>query len=244
VITVPQAEYDLIRNARIRKRLLVLPVRYGRSGIPGARRPCPVREGCVYKLRAASPYEEIRRRAEEQPSRARAVLWLMDHCDQTVRTLTITITSVERQQDQWLVRFGMGDKATNDESVFMGRGRDYTLIASASIDKTAPVMTPFAEDLQRAREKAREKRLSPQQEALARMRAETDLLLVAMTAMKDRNRLKLIRREIEKLDTKLSAERPVTISVSDRAESQWPVAVEDGPRPNGTDSVVSLESAA
>jgi hypothetical protein len=264
---VDQATLDRIQ--RLRQRTLALPVRRGRLPRKGstkahrtdakggtALRRCPMRKGGVYHLRPTLtdiPCDSCREDVEQREStRARAALRFIDDAPrfakriQRKRTITITVQHVERQGDQWLVRFEKGDHADQlDRPVFLSKYGDYTMSASKQAVRGDPeVLMPLEADLAKARAKAIERRVSPQQQALDRIRADTDTLLAAMTAMKDRNRLKLIRREIDKLAAKLSVEESAMLQPSVCAESQRPVAVQDGPRPNSTEPLVSLESAA
>ncbi len=254
---IDQQTFDSIR--KLKQHELRLPVHRGRLPRKGSAkahgtdakggktlRRCPYRKGGVYTLKPRVPYDRHRQRAEQQPTRARAVLVLIGLCDQPTKSLTITVLDVTRQDDKWLIRFEKGNHQDKlDSPVFLAKYGDYTMTPSKQAVRGDPeVMSLFAADLEAARRRALEKRVNPQQQALNRIRADTDTLLAAMTAMKDRNRLKLIRREIDKLTAKLSVEESAMLSASSCAERQWPVAVEDGPRPNSTKPPVSLEPAA
>jgi hypothetical protein len=249
-VLIDQATFDSIRLLKLRE--LRLPVCRGRLG---ELKRCPLRAGSVRRLKldllciSCGPCRED---AEHEATRARAVLRFIDDAPlfakrvQRKRAIVITVHTVERQGQEWLVRFIKGeDRSLLDRPVFLAKYGDYTMTPSKQAVRGDPeVLSPFAKDLEEARRRALEKRVSPQQQALSRIRADTDTLLAAMTAMKDRNRLKLIRREIDKLAAKLSVEESAMLSASGCAESQWPVAVQDGPRPNGTEPLVSLEPAA
>lgn len=92
---VPQATIDQILS-KARRRTITLPVKGNKP---------PVRVDHVYLLRASYP----RREAEQQPTRARAVLALIDMLEER-KTVTITVTAIERHDDvgEWLVRFEKG----------------------------------------------------------------------------------------------------------------------------------------
>jgi hypothetical protein len=83
-----------------------LPVRYGRFG---ERKRCPARKGGVLRLETPVPYDAHLERAVEQPSRARAVLFLVDACWSKRWKLAVTVTEVGRDGDEWLVSFVRGE---------------------------------------------------------------------------------------------------------------------------------------
>lgn len=242
-MNVPQAQLDLILNPKMRQRTLTLPVRRGKAG---ELKRCPMRQGGVYNLRASVPYDRHLSKAREQPTRSRSVLKLIDLCEIPKRTVLVTVLRVERLGDEWHVKFVRGDTSANiDRPVFLAKYADYTLVASKqSVPRDPEVMMPLAEDLARARAKARERRFSPQEEGVARMRREVDGLLGSMTAMKQRNRLKRIARELELIGSQLSVETSDTVHGSQRAEYPVPVAGQDVARSNGISPVVCLEPAA
>jgi hypothetical protein len=261
-VIIPQDQFDLIASSKIRRRYLELPVRgvsmrkprhpkTGRvlrmagaaSGVAVAR--CPMRKGGTYRLRGPVPYTGYRDEADDQPTRARAVLALYDLCHLPAKTETVTVTSVERQGETWLIRFRKGELDLLDRPVFLARQGDYTTIASRQAVPGDPeVMMQFAEDLQEARKKARERRLTPQQEGLAKVRAEVETCRGVMTTMKAKTRLRLILKELEKLEAEVAAESSAILPASQCAESQVSAEANGEPRPTGSESVVSLESAA
>jgi hypothetical protein len=257
-LIVSQAEIDRIQ--RMKQRTLRLPVRQGKIPRKGSAKAhktdakggaslqrCPMRKGGLYHLEPPIPYARYLEIGERQPTRARAILRLYDLCDRHLRKpITVTVVSdPKRDGHEWVVRFELGDhRAAFDRPVYLAKTGDYTMTAShQAVPGDPEVLMPLAADLAKARAAAIEQRVSPQQQALDRIRADTDTLLAVMTAMKDRNRLKLIRREIDKLAAKLSTEESAMLSASSCAESQRPVAVEDGPRPNSTEPLASLEAA-
>jgi class 3 adenylate cyclase len=65
-------------------------------------------------------------------------------------------------------------------------------------------LVPFAEDLARARAKARENRASPQRQLVARMQADAEGLQQATVDVKSRNRARLIARELQRLAGELA----------------------------------------
>ncbi len=248
MIVVSSSTVDAIRSKRVRLRVIELPVRYRRKlgeADKGARIPCPVKPNHVYTLQAASLYTERRQQAERQPHRKRAVLWLIDECSRPAKTVTITVLDITQTADQttWIVRFLSGDQAVDDTPVFLGRGRDYTLVAAQAIDRLE-VMTPFKADLERARERAREKRDEPASNGIAAARAAHGELKRAMLSMKARNRLRLIERETKRLAEELSVAAGATLSPSDRVQSQLPAEADGEHPPRDARSPVSLEPAA
>jgi hypothetical protein len=235
---------ERIRSSRHRQRTLELPVVYGEMG---ELKRCQYKPGKAYPLHPASRYDEHRATAGQQPTRARAVVYLLAQYERQVKPLTITVLSVTRAGEHWLVHFDLGDKtAHNDIPVYLtptGSGGDYTTTPSRALDKVE-VMTPLAKDLEEARRKAREGRITPQQQQLDRAVQEAETLRQAMTSMKARNRVNLILKEMEKLASELSADAGATLPASACAARQVSAAVEGEPRPSGIESVVSLETAA
>jgi hypothetical protein len=216
---VTQAEFDQI-NSKIRRRVLELPVRYSKGEArpihpktgrrlavarpavltEAVQRRCPVREGGVYTLRAPIPYERYRAEAQEQPRRNRAVLLLYDLCHLPTRSVTITVTEPPEQQgDNWIVRFEKGDwREQSGRDVFLARQNDFTMISSRQTVKgDPPLMSQFAEDLEHARAKSLERRVSPERQALQRCADDADTLQRAMTNMKARTLVKRAQRNYE-----------------------------------------------
>lgn len=252
-------------NGRIRRRELRLPVRHDRMPIV-ARHPktgralrspvtrtadsstkrCPLRADGVYTLHPRVPVDVYRAAAERQPTHARKVLYWISQCETKSRQVTITVTSVDREGDEWVVRFEKGDwRANSDRPVYLAQQNDFTMVASRQTVKGDPeYLSPLAEDIRRARERALEVRVSPHRAQVQRLRDEADTLAGAMTSMKARNRVRLAAKELEKALAELSSPDGATLQASDRAARQAPVEVEDEPRPSGTESVVPLEPAA
>lgn len=171
----------------------------------------------------------LRARAQDAPSRALAVTRLLatmepllEMIEPARRPLTITVLRVDPFEEHWEVSFALGDRTAHDEPVFMGRGRDYTMSASRSIDPEASVLTPLAKDLAAARRKAAEKRLTPQEQALARLRAEHQTLRSSMLSMKARNRLRQLERDTAKLAEQVALDARATLSAEQRAQCQEP----------------------
>jgi hypothetical protein len=246
-VIVAQAELDAILDRKVRKRLLELPVRYAPKlgdGDKGALRRCPMRVGGVYHLSAPVPYERYAARAGAQPNRARAVLWLIGICERhRSKPVTITVRSVERQGETWLVSFLRGDEAEafNDSPLYLAGDGGFTMVASRQAVRGDPeYLAPFAEDLERARESAREKRIAPHREGLAAVHAAHKRLAERKHTMqvRARRRLALIERETEKLVGELALDSGAILGESDRAESQSPADVEGERPPNGTRSDV------
>jgi hypothetical protein len=104
-VIVSQATINQIRG-KVRRRVLELPVKHGRFG---ELKKCPARKGGIYTLEPRVPYEQYATGAESQPTRARAVIALIDLCEASTKTVTITVTNPpERHDDRWLVRFVLG----------------------------------------------------------------------------------------------------------------------------------------
>ena len=218
---VDQATIDQIRG-KMRRRVLHLPVeherikgtaRHPRTGrtLPAcdvvggkAIKRCPLREGSVTTLAPGVTHAQYRAQAQGQPTRVRGVLWFLDRCE-TLRTVTITVTKVERQGDVWLVHFAKGDRADElDRDVFLAKYGDYTMSASKqAVPGDPPVMMPFAEDLAKARAKARERRVSPQRALVNKMQADADTLRASLATMKARNRMRRIEHDLRTLALEL-----------------------------------------
>lgn len=202
---IPQAELELILNPRIRRRLLHLPVRHGKHG---ERKKCPARKGGIYQLRAAVPYERHRTQAAGQPTRARAVLRLIDLCDQPTRTATITVIDVDRDDDMWLVRFVKGERSDLlDRPIYLAKYGDYTMTArSQAVPGDPEVVLPFAEDLAKARAKALERRVTPERTAIRAAARDAETLQQSMKNMKVRMLVKRAQRNYEAAERILLSE--------------------------------------
>jgi len=246
-MNITQQEMDAILNPRVRRRTLSIPVRKGSLG--ELRRPPKV--GGVHRLRVPVPQAAYRARAELQPSRARAVLDFIARCERRPKDIVVTVQSKPVREirdgvEVWTFIFEKGDHASaQDRPVFLAKVGDYTLTQSRQAVPGDPeVLTPLASDLAKARAKALERRVGPQQQAIARMHAELDTLALAMRSMKARERIKRLRKELDKLAEQSSVDNGDTLTESERAECSSPVAVQDERPPSGTESVVSLEPAA
>ena len=153
---VSQRTIEAIQSGRIRQRTLEIPVKYGREF--GERRRCKLHVGGVYMLYSRPNIEDLRIRALQMPSRATAVLWFIDQCQQPSKHVQITVVGVERLENSWLIRFRKGEHPELfDErrllNARLGSG-DYTTIPSRSA-KGAGEEIP-ANELNRYAEKARE----------------------------------------------------------------------------------------
>ena len=182
-----------------------MPVRYGKFG---ELKRCPARPGSAYTLKARVPYEQIRERSTAQPSRARAVLWLIDQCQEPTKTQIITVDLVERDGEEWIVHFKKGDHSgTLDSPVFLSKSGDYTMIASRQAVPGDPeVMMPFAKDLEKARRKALEGRIGPQRQLVGKISTEVGALKSSLASMKARNRLRRIEHDLKAVANELSTE--------------------------------------
>ena len=230
-------------GSKVRRRVLELPVQRGKLG---ELRRCPLPVGTKETLRPRVPYDNHLVDARRQPTRARAVLALIDACLQPVRAQRITVTQVDRVGDVWVVRFVKGEHPELfDRDVYLARDNDFTFDASRQTVKgDPPLCAPFAGDLERAREKALEKRVDPDLLVIRGVKDALSPLQQSLVAMKARNRLRLILKQMELLNGELSVGTSATILVSDRAAAECSAAVEGAGRPRGTESPVSLEPAA
>jgi hypothetical protein len=155
-LIVTQKEIDEIRGARTRRRVLHLPVRYGAFG---ERKRCPVRAGSAYELRPSIPHGSYKTDAERQPSRARAVLWLIDQCERPARTVVVTVLTAPvileiDGRAVWVVHFAKGDQTGLVDKPRLLAARsgtslgDYTSIPSRSMrGEKAAVPVDYQEQL-------------------------------------------------------------------------------------------------
>jgi hypothetical protein len=228
MIVVPQAELDAILDRKVRKRLLELPVRYGGFG---ELKRCPTRVGKVERLVPPLPFDRLLARAEAREPRKHAVLWLIGRVERwEPKPVTITVREVERQGEVWLVSFLRGEEAEifDDSLPYLSGDGGFTSIASRqAVPGDPPYCPPFAEDLERARENARKKRLTPAEELVSKMREDAKTCREVMAGVKARNRARLILKEIGKLADELALDSGATLVESDRAAAECPVAVED-----------------
>lgn len=166
---IDEAQYARITNPRIRQRTLTLPVRRGEWK---ELKKCPVKRGGVYELAAATPYFAHMETAEAEPTRALAVIALIDLCSQPGKKLKITVLDVSREGELWTVRFEKGANIDQfDTDLYLSRENDFTTSPSRQTVKGDPPYTPpFAADLKRARDKAREKRDEPNRSTVAALR--------------------------------------------------------------------------
>jgi hypothetical protein len=204
---VDQATLDRIQ--RLRERTLTLPARRGKLG---ELKRCPVKPRSVRKLEARVPYDQHRQRAERQPTRARQVLALIDLCQQPTKTLTITVDAVEfceQHPATWLIRFRKGDLGSAfDRPLYLAASTkgDYTHRKEQALLGEPEVLMPLAEDLAKARAKALEKRISPQQQALGRAASDAETLEQSMKNMKARALVHRAQRNFEAAARLLSDE--------------------------------------
>jgi hypothetical protein len=140
------------------------------------------------------------------------------------------------------VRFNLGDQSTVfDRPVYLAKYGDYTMTPSKQAVRGDPeVMSPFAEDLAKARARAGERRVSPQRQAVEGARGGLTELQRDLIAMKARNRLRLILKQLDHLTDELSVTDSATVPASDCAAAECPAAVEGEGQPRGTESEVRL----
>jgi hypothetical protein len=235
-----QADLDAILDRKVRKRLLELPVRYGRFG---ERKRCPMRVGGVYHLKPPIPYERYASRASEQPTRARAVLWLIGRCERHQdKPTTITVREVERQGETWLVSFLKGQEAEvfNDDPLYLSSDGGFTAVAARQAVPADPeYLPPLAEDLARARLDAREKRAVPELASVRRLTGELQTCRAVMTNVKAGTLLKRAQRNLEAaqrallsegvLDSEMVAASAGSAVEADRPPSAAPLARPESP---------------
>jgi hypothetical protein len=120
------------RIVKMRERTISLPVKRGAFN---ELKRCPVAKGRRIKLEARTPYERLRAQADDlSPTRAQAVISLIDQCLLPKRSLEITITSVERQADEWRIRFERGDQRQEPRLLSAKPGADYTSSPSRALN--------------------------------------------------------------------------------------------------------------
>lgn len=197
-----QAEVELILNRRIKRRKLTLPVERGRLG---ELKRCPLREGGVYNLTGRLPLDRFGQESLTEPTRGRQVLAWIDRCETPVKRVLVTITHVRRERERWEVSFVRGDlRDAQDTPIFLAGDGGYTTVASRQAVPGDPeVMMRFADDLEKARAKAREARVAPQRALVGRMCRDADTLHAALTDMKLRNRARRIAHDLAKLALEL-----------------------------------------
>jgi hypothetical protein len=107
----------------------------------------------------------------------------------------------------WAISFVRGDERefmAQDQPVYLARfGRDYTTVRAQAVAGEPEVMPALPGAAERARIVALAQRQAPQRRAIGRMLEEADSLRGAMVTMRARNRVKLICREIGKLQAEL-----------------------------------------
>lgn len=201
---IPRSEYQCIANSRIRKRIIVLPVHYGRLG----ERKRPPQEGRLYRLRPASRYAEWCRRAAEQPTRARAVLYVLERLESEPRPILVTVRAVTREGETYLVEVLKGDHreaVAQDRPVFLARSAGYTTAASLAVRDAGEVLLD-SKGAERARIIAQTQLATPQIAAVRRVAGETETLRQAMKNMRARNLVRSAERNLAAAERVLRAE--------------------------------------
>jgi hypothetical protein len=244
-VLISQQEMDLI--VKMRRRTMSVPARRG----PHNELKVPVKRGGVYRLKVPVPVELYAEQAAAQPTTARAVLDFIARCERPSKDVAITVVSAPVRErvdgeEVWTFAFEKGSHAeVLDRPVYLAKCGDFTLTASRQAVRGDPeLMTPFAKDLERARKTALERRISPQQAAVDRIRNDLDTLSRSMKSMKARTKLARLLKALDNVEAQISVENGGTLPSSDRAQCPAPVDADDGTRPIGAESVVSLEPAA
>jgi hypothetical protein len=222
LVIVDQQTVEAIRSARLRLREITLPVVYGSQG---ERKRCPMREGKAVTLTARVPYAEHRARVERSPTRARAVLELIDLCAVPRKVIVVTPTSVQQDGSQWLIRFVKGDQSSDEPPLFCSPTRDYTTVSD--VLNAGEVVLPSAEAMAHARQKAREKRDLPTANGAAALKlAQRKLAMRKHTMTVDQRRqLDRVGKAIEKLAAELALDSGGIFALSPVPSTQRPPQV-------------------
>jgi hypothetical protein len=238
-MNISQSELQLILNPKIRKRWLTLPVKRGSEG---ELKKCPMKAGGVYRLKARVPYERFREQAEAQPSRARAVLALIERCDRPTAGVTVTVRSVPMiEDDAWMVCFEKGDHASVlDRPLFLARSGDYTFSASRQAVPGDPeVLMPLAADLEKARRRAREEQVTPQIKHVRHVVGQMGELQKSMRSMKHRDLARRAQRTLQTLERLLLSDEAVESRVAPAADGSQG----EDDRPPHAGAATALEAA-
>jgi hypothetical protein len=221
LVRVDQQTVEAVRSARLRLREITLPVEYARPPYSPAgtlvRKKCPMVKGKPVTLIARVPYAEHRARASQRPTRALAVLTLIDLCLVPRKTVEVTPTSVEREGNIWRVRFVKGDHAIG-APLFLSRTRGYTTVTDEL--GAGEVVLPTIEDMRKAREKAQLKRDLPKSNGAAALKlAHRNLALRKHTmTIAQRRQLDRAGKAIDRLVGELALDSGAIFDTSDRAQ--------------------------
>jgi hypothetical protein len=241
-VIISQAELQLILNPKIRKRSLSLPVKRGSLG---ELKKCPAKPGGVHRLKARVPYERFRQQAEAQPTRARAVLELIERCDRPTAGVTVTVRTVAREfkdgKDVWTIGFEKGDHASVlDRPLFLAKSGDYTFAASRqSVPGDPEVLMPLAADLEKARRRARDEQVTPQVKHVRHVAGQMNELQKSMRSMKHRDLARRAQRTLQTLERLLLTEDGVDSRVAPAADGSQG----EEERPHHTGAATALEAA-
>lgn len=202
---VGRQQLSQIRARSAQDGVLCLPVRIGRFG---ERKACPARQGGIYCLRARVPYELYVSMAEREPSRARAVLYLIERVSRPTPTVTVTVLAVGRQQvegvDTWVVRYRKGEhRDLFERPMYLSKIGDLTTQQSRQAIPGDPEVVVLPGEGERARMMEIAQRAQPHRENVKRAANEIDTLKGALFDMKARRRAELISRELAKLANEL-----------------------------------------
>lgn len=225
---VEQALIDRIRW-HSKERVLRIPVRRGRLKDGSSyRKRCPLRAGGTYTLKPRAEYDRWVQEARAMP-RGRGVLWLFDRCWEPGRTVTITVLSPPCiDGEEWAVVFAVGRHEVAERPVYLARHGDYTLQRSQGVKGEPQVLMPLEEDLEKARRKAVEERLGPQELAVRRAAGETETLGRSIESMKARRLIRDAARKLERAAMILSEPGLESVS-SSSAQSEVTATPELGP---------------
>jgi hypothetical protein len=244
-VIVPQAEIDLVNNARLRRRMMRLPA----SSSPRAK--CPLEVGGVYHLqpRLFAPSQAeitvvppVRREPLDELTLSDARREGHGGVQGALEAWTRAHGQPRPGQLVWVVPFVAGDESefvTQTDAVFLRRTSGYTT-TSDQLSAGEVIAVPGAGE--HARVVAMARRQAPQRAAIRRMAEDIETVQYVMLTMKARNRAKLIAREL----AKLQAELPVAEVVDSASSVELPAndaQSERDPGTCGSPLVVPLERA-
>ena len=258
MIFISSREMDAILNRKIRKRTLELlartdrvrPAKHPKIGrVLAAAKPssgahtkrCPLREGGTYMLVERQPYDQWRRAAGKESTRAWSVLWWIARCEQAPRKVEITVLKVDRVGPVWIVRFarekdGEVKDHIDTHPVFLARGAGYTVSDEIGAGE---VLGPLREDMEEARRKMREERTNPQRQNVRTEAERLGSLRESLENMKARELVRRAQRNLEAAERVLSAD-DVSFTVRTAADG----SPGEAERPPSGASSASLKDAA
>lgn len=169
---------DEILRASHRKRTFTLPVTRGEFG---ETKPCRYKPGHTFTATA-------------QPTSQRPR-----------RTITLTVTTVTRHDQNWHITFLAGEHDTTDKPIYLARGGGFTHSPyRQAIPGDPEYSPPTKHDRERAHENAKQHRLSPQQTALRKVKRELETCADVLSDMRARRRIQLAVKAVTKAEQHLT----------------------------------------